>query len=172
MFIYFTFRRWRESTACNTNTVAACSHQQQAAILTLVAAVFKLGAIIVLICNDNGDLADPDERFVGLIRGRDRQREFPLTLSVKADCRGDVTCRGHVTMTMVMHVKKQWNCRVTQSCHWLPVSGSMSKPDEMPSLCMMPYLTCPFTPMSASWAWTRRTCVPGGWFSWTTAFWL
>lgn len=55
---------------------------------------------------------------------------------------------------------------------WLPVSGSMSKPEDTPWRCMMPYLTCPFTPMSASWADTLRTCVPGGWFSRTTALWL
>lgn len=85
----------KHSNSLSTSTADRHRKQQQAAILTLVAAVFKLGAIIVLICNDNGDLADPDERFVGLIRGCDRQREFPLTLSVKADRCGDVTCRGH-----------------------------------------------------------------------------
>lgn len=77
------------------------SRQQQAAVLTLVAAVFKLGVVIVLVCNHDGDLADPDERFIGLVRGRDRQRKFPLTLSVKADCRADVTWRDHVTTTTV-----------------------------------------------------------------------
>lgn len=103
-FIRLTFRR----RVWNTNVVAAClrgadrrGEQQQVAVLTLVAAVFKLGVIIVLICNDNGDLADPDERFVSLIRGRDRQHEFPLTLSVKAYRCGDVTWRGHITMATV-----------------------------------------------------------------------
>lgn len=82
-------------------TIELGSRQQQAAVLTLVAAVFKLGVVIVLVCNHNGDLADPDERFIGLIRGCDRQREFPLTLSVKADCRGDVTWRDHITTATV-----------------------------------------------------------------------
>uniref|UniRef100_A0A3B3R9Z7 Uncharacterized protein n=1 Tax=Paramormyrops kingsleyae TaxID=1676925 RepID=A0A3B3R9Z7_9TELE len=48
---------------------------------------------------------------------------------------------------------------------YLPVSGSMANPEEALSRCMMPYRTCPLAPMSASWACTRSTKVPSGWFS-------
>ena len=61
-------------------------------VLTLVAAVFELRVVVVLIADDNGDLADPDERLVGLIRGGHRQGELPLTLAVEARRRGDHAC--------------------------------------------------------------------------------
>lgn len=41
------------------------------AILTLVAAVLKLGVVVVLVSNDDSDLADPNQRFVPLVRGGD-----------------------------------------------------------------------------------------------------
>ncbi len=59
--------------------------------LTLVAAVFKLGVVVVLVCDEDGDLTDPDQRLLGLICGRHRQRELPLTLPVETHRRGDHT---------------------------------------------------------------------------------
>lgn len=79
----------------------------QAAILTLVAAVLKLGVVVVLVSNDDGDLADPDQRLVPLVRGGDGQREFPLTLSVKAHRRGDVTWSQRITMATVTNRDRQ-----------------------------------------------------------------
>lgn len=40
------------------------------AVLTLVAAVFKLGVVVILVRDDHGDLADADERLVCQICGR------------------------------------------------------------------------------------------------------
>lgn len=57
-------------------------------ILTLVAAVFELGVVVVLIRDLHRDLTDSDERLLCLIGGRHRQRILPLTLSVKAHRRG------------------------------------------------------------------------------------
>lgn len=61
------------------------------AVLTLVSAVFELGVVVVLVCDDDGDLTDPDERLLGLICGRHRQRELSLTLAVEAHRGGDHT---------------------------------------------------------------------------------
>lgn len=91
--------------------------RQQAVTLTLVAAVFKLGLVVVLVGDHDGDLADPDERLVRLIRGRDRQREFPLPLSVEAYRRGDVTWRDHITMATVTNGES-----VRRWCVWLVTS--------------------------------------------------
>lgn len=52
-------------------------------VLTLIATVFKLWVVIVLIQNQDCDLADPDEWLLGLIGGSHRQSELPLALSVK-----------------------------------------------------------------------------------------
>lgn len=60
-------------------------------VLTLVAAVFKLGVVVILVGDDDGDLTDADERLLGLISGRHRQRELPLTLPVETHRRGDHT---------------------------------------------------------------------------------
>lgn len=79
----------------------------RAAIPTLVAAVLKLGVVVVLVSNDDGDLADPDQRFVALVRGGDGQREFPLTLSVKVHRRGDVTWRERITTATVTNRDRQ-----------------------------------------------------------------
>lgn len=59
--------------------------------LTLVATVFKLWVVVVLIQNQDGDLADPDERLLGLIGGSHGQSELPLALSVKTHRRCDHT---------------------------------------------------------------------------------
>lgn len=138
------------------------------AVLTLVAAVLELGVVVILVPNDDSDATDADERLVGLIGGGDRQRELPVALAVKARRGGNHTCREEVCI-------EEGGREPTGACSPRrhgnsPVSGSISKPDDMPSRCMMPYLTSPLTPMSASWAWTRRTKVPAGWFSRTTAF--
>lgn len=73
------------------------------AVLTLVAAVFELGVVVVLVRDEDGDLADPDERLVGLICGRHRQSELPLTLPVETRRRGDHTCGGRVTTATVIN---------------------------------------------------------------------
>lgn len=54
-----------------------------AAALTLVAAVLELGIVVVLVSDDDGDLADADERLLGLVRRCDRQAVLSLALSVK-----------------------------------------------------------------------------------------
>lgn len=114
--------------------------------LTLVAAVLKLGVVVILVADEHGDLTDPDERLLGLIRGRHRQRELPLTLPVEARRGGDRAWnQSEVTMLFSFLKNKQ-----SEKDRNPPESGSMSKPDDTPSLCMMPYLTSPLTPMSAS----------------------
>lgn len=54
--------------------------------LTLIAAVLELGIVVVLVGDDDGDLADADERLLSLVCRRDRQAVLSLPLPVK--CHG------------------------------------------------------------------------------------
>lgn len=59
-----------------------CSFPSQVS-LTLVADVLKLGAVIILVHDENVELADANQRVVGLVGGRDRHRVLPLAFAVK-----------------------------------------------------------------------------------------
>lgn len=63
---------------CTGNSKINCSSSDSDILLssaeqklTLVPAIFKLGVVVVLVGDEDGDLTDPDERLLGLIRGRD-----------------------------------------------------------------------------------------------------
>ena len=65
------------------------SHDQ----LTLISEVLKLGAVVVVVQDEDVELADADERVSGLVGGGDRHRVLPLALPVKLPRRHDHSCR-------------------------------------------------------------------------------
>ena len=61
--------------------------------LTLVAAVLKLGVVVVLVGDEDGDLADADEGLLGQVCRRDRQGVLSLALAVETHSGADHTWR-------------------------------------------------------------------------------
>lgn len=62
--------------------------------ITLVAQVFKFGAVVVFIHDLDVELADAYEGVCCLVGGRHRYCKLSLPLAIKLDCGYDNTCNG------------------------------------------------------------------------------
>lgn len=82
--------------------------------LTLVAAVLKLGVVVVLVGDEDGDLADADERLLGQVCRRHRQGVLSLALAVEAHCGADHTWR-HTHTHNVFYCMLLMSSRYVQS---------------------------------------------------------
>lgn len=75
-----------------STTTHNTQHTAAAAALTLVSNVLKLGAVVVLVQDEDVELTDADQRIGGLVSGRHRHRVLPLALAVEPTSRDNGSC--------------------------------------------------------------------------------